>query len=398
MKTKFFLSLFAFFSFVVLTCDIDGNKKQEIIPKPKYLTIKGLPEGTINIYIGVDADRDQHVACALAHLDGETTEVTVALKEYGDEYWEDSHPKWTGSGDFILYVNVYDDDTWAEENKTGYFYSDGDTISSDMSSGLKRYNFNDESPRTTVDLNEFAVPAKYVSAKIDPNGKGILLNISRFPENANYFQVVALKDDGFSDNIICYTEEYGNLPNEVLIPFISGMTKYNLDLQFYHNLKNEEENMIYMDSIEHELISIQGIDTHPIEGVGYLNLSLVNGILTLSTNPILNFSGIGMWEGYTYGVNISTAENYPYWSSNDETCWRYNLGESLTFDIQNDIDISNYVGTEIFIEWKYSFILNNMIYDYMCLVRTEKFELGQNITNNNLPVAEYGGIEHRFRE
>jgi hypothetical protein len=135
-------------------CDTDTP---EITPPPKYLTITGLPSGTINVYVGVDAFGQQNIACASAHLDGTKTEVTVSLKEPGDQYWLESHPKWTGSGDYILFINIYNVDSWDDADKTGYFYSDGQPIDVNMN-GTGRYKFKDESPRTTIDLSKFAIP------------------------------------------------------------------------------------------------------------------------------------------------------------------------------------------------------------------------------------------------
>jgi hypothetical protein len=91
-----------------------------------------------------------------ASLTDNKTTVNISLKSYEDreDCWRDS-PNWTGTGAYYLFLTIDNMDGTSEPQ---YFYSAGQPILSNMSSGVKKYNFNDEYPTTTVDLSQFAIP------------------------------------------------------------------------------------------------------------------------------------------------------------------------------------------------------------------------------------------------
>jgi hypothetical protein len=150
MKNRMFVLGIMLLSFSLGTMIIGCNNGTDPTGDPKSLTLTGLPTGKTGVWVGMNGGADfPIVAHGWASLSGNKTTVTIPLKNGGDGDTED----WTGTGEYFLFITLQVD---FEGNETQYFYSDGEPIPENMSSGIKKFNFDTASK--ILDFSKFAEP------------------------------------------------------------------------------------------------------------------------------------------------------------------------------------------------------------------------------------------------
>jgi hypothetical protein len=115
----------------------------------KILIITNPPANKDGMNVMVSPGEGQdNVAEGWIGLRDNPAKVAVVLTEAGNKLW-------TGSGEYYLLLWVDEEGENDKDNKT-YFYSNGAPIPLDMSSGVKKFNFDEEV--LEVDFSKFAVP------------------------------------------------------------------------------------------------------------------------------------------------------------------------------------------------------------------------------------------------
>ncbi|MDR1901802.1 MAG: hypothetical protein LBQ88_05900 [Treponema sp.] len=150
-KSNFFVLGMLIIALGLAGCD-NGSTDE-----PKSLTLTGLPTGKAGVWVGMNSGKDDPtlVARGWASLSENKTTVTIPLKINGEntEDWWKNSPGWTGTGEYFLFITLQVD---FEGDETQYFYSAGQPIPENMSSGVKKFNFDTASK--TLNFNQFAEP------------------------------------------------------------------------------------------------------------------------------------------------------------------------------------------------------------------------------------------------
>jgi hypothetical protein len=154
MKEKLFVGIGVLFviGFVLTGCATDGSSP-EITPQLKSFTITGFPEpsvrtlAVITIRDGADPWEKPPLACAGAEVRAGATDCTFSLR-VGEDPWNDDAADWTGSGDCLIWLEIYRNDQPNNlQSKTEYPFVGG-------TDDVKNFTFTNETPSVTFSFND----------------------------------------------------------------------------------------------------------------------------------------------------------------------------------------------------------------------------------------------------
>ena len=164
MKNKWLvdISVLLIFGFILTGCATNAStdkgityNSMEITSQPKSLKITGFPEpsvrtlAVITIRDGVNPWEKPPLASAGVSVRAGVTDYTFTLR-VGDDPWNNDAETWTGSGECLIWLQVYRNDSWepiVRQTRTEYPFVGG-------TNDVVNFTFTNEAPSVTFSFKD----------------------------------------------------------------------------------------------------------------------------------------------------------------------------------------------------------------------------------------------------
>jgi hypothetical protein len=154
MKNKLFacIGVLLVFGFVLAGCT-SNSPALGTTPLPKSLTVTGFPEPSVRTLVvitirdGADPWDKPPLASAGAEVRAGATDCTFSLR-VGEDPWNDGAVAWTGSGECLIWLEIYrNDQPNNQQSKTEYPFVGG-------TDDVKNFTFTNETPSVSFSFQD----------------------------------------------------------------------------------------------------------------------------------------------------------------------------------------------------------------------------------------------------